>query len=410
MLGSMHRGGALMLAALALFATPAMAAPDPAAIHRHVLPLDPHLDIGVDFDGAATPASLDGPTQFDLPKARRGGLKAAGLAIFAPQEAETDATLAEARAIAEARHRIITGLATHYPDQVALARSPADVRRIAASGRLAIIETIVNGGAFVATLDDLDAWAARGVGIFGFVHAGHNRLADSSRPALVRGETAAGRWGGLSPLGRQAVDRLNRLGVLIDVSQLSDAAFDAVLKLSKAPVIATHSDIRARVDNSRNLTDAELDALKANGGVIAINAFSAYLRPRDPAFAARLEALKQEYGVSDAGTSTLSAAKAKEYDVRYHQLRATEPKATVADLVDAIDYAVKRIGIDHVAISSDFNHGGGIVGWADEGEAGTVTAELVRHGYGEADIAKLWSGNVLRVWDAARATGRTLSR
>lgn len=407
----MLKSTTLMLAALALFAgTAGVAAPDPAAIHRQVLPFDPHLDIGTDFDSAAVPASVDGPTQFDLPKVRRGGLKAAGLAVFAPQDVETDATLVQARAVAEAKHRIIAGLAARYPDQVTLARTPADVRRIAAAGRLAVVETIVNGGAFVDRLDDLDAWAARGVGIFGFVHAGHNRLADSSRPALVRAETAAGRWGGLSPLGKQAVARLNRLGVLIDVSQLSDAAFDQVLKLSKAPVIATHSDLRSLVDNSRNLTDAQLDALKANGGVVAINAFSAYLRPRDPAFAARLEALKREYGLSDAGTSTLAPAKAKEYDVRYHELRATEPKATVADLVAAIDQAVKRIGIDHVAISSDFNHGGGIVGWADEGEAGNVTAELVRHGYGEADIAKLWSGNVLRTWEAAQAAGRTLRR
>lgn len=399
---------AAMLAAGAPLAGSAVI--DPVAIHAHILPLDAHVDIGVDFDDAAVPANADGATQFDLPKVRRGGLKAAGLAVFVPQEAETDATLAHAREVAETKHRIITGLATRYPEQVALAHGPADVRRIAASGRLAIVETVVNGGAFVASLDDLDAWAAKGVAIFGFVHAGHNRLADSSRPALVRGETAAGRWGGLSPLGRQAVARLNRLGVLIDVSQLSDAAFADVLGLSTAPVMATHSDVRALVDNSRNLSDAQLDALKANGGVIAINAFGAYLRPHDPAITARLEALKREFGLSDAGNTPIDPARARDYDRRYHEIRATEPVPTVAHLVDAVDHAVKRIGIDHVALSSDFNHGGGIVGWANEGEAGNVTAELVRRGYGEADIARLWSGNVLRIWAAAQDEGVALRR
>ncbi len=386
----------------------AQAAPDPGAVHARILPFDAHLDIGTDFDSAAEPASVDGKTQFDLPKAARGGVKAVGLAVFAPQEAESDESLAKARAVADAKHRIITGLAERYPDRVGRATSPEQVRSITASDRLAVVETAVNGGAFVATLDDLDAWAARGVAIFGFVHAGHNRLADSSRPSLARGETAAGRSGGLSPLGKQAVARLNRLGVLIDVSQLSDAAFEQVLALSKAPVIASHSDLRALVDNSRNLSDAELDRLKANGGVIAINAFGAYLRPRDPAFAAKLDALKREFGLSDGGNAPLSPERAADYDKRYHDLRATEPKPSVADLVAVVDHAVKRIGIDHVALSSDFNHGGGIVGWQDEGEAGNVTAELLKHGYDEADIAKLWSGNLLRAWQEARDRGQAL--
>jgi microsomal dipeptidase-like Zn-dependent dipeptidase len=187
------------------------------------------------------------------------------------------------------------------------------------------------------------------------------------------------------------------------VSQLSDAAFAEVLSLSKAPVIASHSDLRALVDNGRNLTDAQLDALKKNGGVIAINAFSAYLRPRDPAFTAKLEALKAEFGLAGDNSAVLPLDKAKDYDRRYHELRATEPKASVADLVNAVDYAVKRIGIDHVAPSSDFNHGGGITGWADEGEAGNVTVELLKHGYTKEQIARLWSGNLLSVWGEAQA-------
>jgi microsomal dipeptidase-like Zn-dependent dipeptidase len=375
---------------------------DAAAIHAAVLPFDAHVDIPADFDSTATPASADGKGQFDLPKITRGGLKGAAVTVFVGQEAETPAYLASARKAAELKHQEIVEFTAHYPDKVERALTPADVRRIAAAGKFAVVESVVNGGAFVSSLDDLDAWASKGVRIFGFVHAGHNRLGDSSRPALVRGEGPS-RNGGLSPLGKQAVGRLNGLGVLIDVSQLSDAAFADVLAISKAPVIATHSDLRAIVDNSRNLSDAQLDALKTNGGVVAINAFSAYLRPRDPAFTAKLDALKAEYGLTSDSGASLPVDKAKDYDRRYHELRATEPKASVKDLADAVDHAVHRIGIDHVALSTDFNHGGGIVGWADEGDAGNVTAELVRRGYSQADIAKLWSGNVLRVWASAQA-------
>jgi len=403
----LRSGAALLAAGLLLGAIPvyvgqAHAGPAPVA---GIVPLDAHLDIAADFDSAANPAASDGQGQFDLVKIKRGGLKAGAIAVFVAQEAETPAYLASARQAAQAKHLVITGLARRYPADFEQALTPADVGRITAAGKFAIVESVVNGGAFVDSLDDLNAWAARGVRIFGFVHAGHNRLADSSRPALVRAEGPSHN-GGLSPLGKQAVGRLNDLGVLIDVSQLSDAAFADVLSLSRAPVIASHSDLRALVDNSRNLSDAQLDALRANGGVIAINAFSAYLRPRDPAFTAKLDALKAEYGLTSDNSASLPLDKAKEYDVRYHELRATEPKASVVDLVNAVDYAVKRIGVDHVALSSDFNHGGGITGWADEGETANVTAELVKRGYSEADIAKLWSGNVLRIWGDAQKRAR----
>jgi membrane dipeptidase len=201
--------------------------------------------------------------------------------------------------------------------------------------------------------------------------------------------------------------RLNALGVLVDVSQLSDPAFADVLRLSTAPLVATHSDVRALVDNSRNLTDAQLDSLKAKGGVIAINAFSAYLRPRDPAFTAKYAALQQQFGLTPDGKTVLPPDKLAEYQRQYLALHAAEPPATVTQLINAVDYAVKRIGIDHVALSSDFNHGGGIDGWQNEGEARGVTAELVRRGYDAAAIRKLWSGNVLRVWAEAQAKAGT---
>jgi len=390
-------------AALAAFAW--LAAPGQAR-ETAPLTLDAHIDIATDFDREGAPATGEGKTQFDLAQARRGGLDAAALAIFAPQQAETAETLAQARAVAERKYAIISGLADRYPAAAGLARTPAALRSIVQSGRFAIVEGVVNGGAFVDDVADLDRWAARGIAFFGFVHAGHNRLADSSRPALVRGEGAS-RHGGLSPLGREAVARLNLLGIVIDISQLSDAAADQVLALSSAPVIASHSDVRALVESGRNLTDDQLDRLKANHGVIALNAFSAYLRPHDAAIEARLAALRGEFGLDDART-ILPADKAAEYDKRYHAIRATEPKADLDALIAAVDHVVRRIGIDHVALSSDFNHGGGVIGWQSVADTANVTAALKAHGYVPADIAKIWSGNVLRVWQAAIDEGARL--
>ncbi|MFT6568773.1 MAG: microsomal dipeptidase-like Zn-dependent dipeptidase [Sphingomonas echinoides] len=285
-----------------------------------------------------------------------------------PQGPRDAASLTHAQSEIVARDAAIHAIYERNPTIAARALSPADVRHNAATHRFSVVESLLNTWPLGDDLDALDHWYGRGVRIVGFVHAGNNQWADSSRPALKRGDRPDEN-GGLTPLGKKAVARLNDLGVLIDVSQLSDAAFDQVLALSRAPVIASHSDIRAIVPNGRNLSDAQLDALKAKGGVIAINAFSHYLHNAAPAAA-------------DGAAPP-------------------EQRATVAELVDAIDYAVRRIGIAHVAISSDFNHGGGVVCWSHVGETGGVTAELRKRGYTPPQIAALWSGNVLRVWQAA---------
>jgi microsomal dipeptidase-like Zn-dependent dipeptidase len=371
-----------------------------APLAAQTLTIDPHVDLPKSATQPGWSGRSDPGSQFDLDRAKRGGLNAAAIALFVPQGPRDAASLARAQAELRARDAAIHAIAERNPDRAELALTPADVRRIAASGRFALVESLLNAWPLGDDLDQIDHWYSHGVRIFGFVHAGHNQFADSSRPALQFGDRPAEN-GGLSPLGKAAVRRLNDLGILIDVSQLSDAAFDQVLALSRAPVIATHSDVRSLVDTSRNLTDGQLDALKAKGGVIAINAFSAYLRARSPETLKAVADLQREFGLSPAGGTVLPPDKQTEYDRRFHDIVGKEPKASVADLVNAVDYAVKRIGIDHVALSSDFNHGGGVIGWSDEGELPNVTAELRRRGYSPADIGKLWSGNVLRVWQAA---------
>jgi membrane dipeptidase len=247
----------------------------------------------------------------------------------------------------------------------------------------------------------IDLYFSSGVRTFGFTHAGNNDFADSSRPI---GDDKPGEHGGLSPIGREAVDRLNKLGVIIDVSQLTPQGVLQTIKLSKAPVVATHSAIKALVDSPRNLSDLELDAIKSTGGVVHIVAFSYYLKAPPLDLHKKYRELAGRY---KQDTRDLT----KEQDDQLHrELYALAPKdATVSDLVNAIDYAVKRIGIDHVGISSDFNHGGGVIGWKDESEALNVTKELVRRGYAEDQIAKLWGGNFLRVFREVEAVAKRLN-
>lgn len=334
-------------------------------IDKRILTFDSHVDLPFDYPGAAA----DGKTQLDLPKVERGPLKGAAVAVFVPQGPRTPEGYAKAREEAAKKIGLIKGIAEQNPDRAALAYSPADVRRIAGQGKFAVVISLLNAYPLGSDLSQIDEWYQRGVRVFGFVHAGHNDWADSSRPSKALGNGPE-EHGGLSDLGKRGVARLNELGVLIDVSQLSTPAFRQVLSLSKAPVVATHSGVKGIVDNSRNLSDEELALLQKNGGVIQVVAFSNYLRP-----------LPKDASAESA------------------------PRGTVAQLVDAITYAVKKIGIDHVGISSDFNHGGGVIGWDNEGECQNVTVELLRRGYSEKDIAKLWGGNFLRVWTEAQKAG-----
>jgi membrane dipeptidase len=341
-------------------------------IHKRIIAFDSHLDLPFDYSGAGA----DGSTQFDLPKVQRGLLKGAALAVFVPQGPRTPEGFKKAREDADKKLALIKAVAEQNPKLAELAYTPADVRRIASEGKFAVVISLLNAYPLGTDLSQIDEWYKRGVRVFGYVHAGHNDWADSSRPNKSLGN-ATEEHGGLSELGKQGVARLNQLGVLIDVSQLSSPAFKQVLSLTKAPVAATHSGVKSIVNVGRNLSDEELELIRKNGGVAQIVAFSNYLRAAP------------ETATPEPSTKAKPA-----------------PPATVAQLVNAIDYAVKKIGIDHVGIASDFNHGGGVTGWQNEGEALNVTVELLRRGYKENDIAKLWGGNFLRVWAEAQKAAK----
>ncbi|THD81678.1 MAG: membrane dipeptidase [Phenylobacterium sp.] len=386
-------------AALALGASGAVFAQtsDPAAqIHRRVLTLDSHVDVLLPRTPPATP-------QAGLSQLRAGGVDAVVLAVFAPTGPPTPEGYAAARTEALAKLAAIKALVRDNPQDAELALSAADVPRIVGSGKIAVLVGFLNAYWLNGDVAGFDRLYADGVRVAGLAHAGNNAFADSSRPQAGAGEPN----GGLSEAGKAAVRRLNDLGVLVDVSQLTPKGVFQTLEISRVPVVATHSDVRALVDATRNLSDAEIDAIARKGGVIQVTPFNAYLVPRPAGYDARLAALRQQYGLPPgAGDQGLAALEPSRQAGFLDAYRALYPRADLKQYVDHIDYIAKRVGVDHVGIGSDFNHGAGITGFADESEAPNLTRELVARGYTEAQIAQIWGGNFLRVLAAAEAARR----
>jgi membrane dipeptidase len=415
-----------MLLASLLSAIPALAAAQAAgaddaalmararAIHQRVITLDTHNDINPANFTAERNYTQPLETQVNLPKMERGGLDASFFIVYVGQRDDFtaegyrrayDAAIDKFRAI----HRLTDTLA---PDRIGLALTADDVRRIAASGRKVALIGVENGYPLGEDLGRVGEFYTLGARYLSLAHNGHSQLSDSNT-----GEQDGWRWNGLSPLGIQAVSELNRVGIMIDVSHPSKASMMQTIALSQAPVIASHSAIRALCDHSRNLDDEQLLALKRNGGVVQVVAFNSYVKtppPPSPERTAAVAALRTDFGLprgGRGGLGTLSPERRAEFQRRMRDLDRQfppPPRATVKDFVDHIDYAVKLIGIDHVGISSDFDGGGGVEGWNDAGETFNVTLELVRRGYTEPQIAQLWSGNLLRVMEQVQAVARRL--
>lgn len=388
-------------------------------LQERIISFDSHITVPLDFGTEGSEADKDTARQFDLIKAGRGRLSGAALSILAWPEMWNGANaphhptagfVEEARHQRETRYRIIQGMVRDFPNQTAIAYSPADLRRIASEGKVAVVISLLNAYAMGDDLNQLDQWAARGMRLFGFSYVGNNDWADSSRPLPFFNDTRDA-LGGLSPIGKQAVQRLNDLGVVIDVSQMSSKALDDVASLTRAPLVASHSAPRALVDIPRNLSDREMQQIKATGGVIQVVGFSTYLRPLSQPTLDKLNALRQRFDLGplqglenalmpgDAVITIWPEQRFGEYASALYGILDEEPKASLKDYVDAIDYTVKKVGIDHVGISSDFNEGGGVLGWMSVADNRNVTAELIQRGYSDIEIAKLWGENYLRVWE-----------
>jgi len=416
------------------------------AIHERVITLDTHNDISPNNFTAERNYTQRLENQVNLPKMVEGGLDVSFMIVYVGQAQDFTPegykkAYDEAMAKFDAVHRLTETIA---PDKIGLALTPADVQRIAASGRKVAMIGIENAYPLGEDLKNIKAFYDRGGRYLSLAHNGHSQWSDSNT-----GEAQGWKWNGLSPLGKQAIAEMNRVGMMIDISHPSKESSMQTFALSKAPVIASHSGVRALCNHSRNMDDEQLQALKKNGGVIQVVAFATYVKcePAPAQRAPALEKLYQEYGVpvaagrgaggggrgaapaagapggaagaggqaarggggggrggrgnaTQAAIDSLPPDKRVEFNRQLAKIDSMYPapaRATVADFVNHIDYAVKLIGIEHVGISSDFDGGGGVTGWNDASETFNVTLELVKRGYTEEQIAKIWSGNLLRV-------------
>jgi membrane dipeptidase len=395
----------LLLAGLALpFASEAGRAPrevsetEARALHGRVLTLDTHVDIGRGYATDQLDPGRFTRAQVDLPKMRAGGLDAKFLIVFTSQGALDEAGYAKAAASAEDSYRAIRRAIEAYPDQIALATTADEVESIHASGRKVALIGMENAYPLGPSIEGVPLWAERGVRYVGLTHMGHNQFGGSSNPNPALGD--APEDGGLTPLGRDLVMALNDHGILVDISHVGKRSMLEAVALSRAPVIASHSGASGRYANARNLDDEQLKAIRDNGGVAQMVAFRSYVAALAPEVAAGIAELRAKHIAN--GWDAASEADIAAYNQGVLDLRARYSDVGLDAFVDHIDYAVDLIGIDHVGIASDFDGGGGVVGWDNAAETLNVTWELMRRGYSEDEIGKLWSGNVLRLLRAAQ--------
>jgi membrane dipeptidase len=402
------RMGLLMGAALvALLSGPVSAQAVPKKVvqlHQTLLTLDSHLD---------TPASLDLPgwsideehgvhldyTQVDLPRMKKGGLDGGFWAIYTSQGPLTVEGFRKARDFAILRGVSIREMVAADPSNFALALEAKDAAPIAAAGKRVVYMSIENAYPLGEDVSLLQTFYDMGVRVAGFAHFAHNQFADSSTDPSKKP-----RFGGLSPLGKQLLSEMNRLGVVPDASHSSDQVLDDLLALSTTPVLLTHSGCKAVYDHPRNIDDAHLKALAAKGGVIQMNAFGTYLKASKPN-PERQKAMGALFASMREGAK-MSAEKRAELLAKRQEIDRLYPdtdRATFEDFMAHMLHALKVVGPDHVGIGADWDGGGGVVGMEDVLGLPKITDALLEAGYSEADVAKIWSGNVLRVLAAAEA-------
>lgn len=376
---------------LAGCATAPRTAPD-AGLHGRLLTLDTHLDTPLHFTRAGWSfadrhTAADDLAQLDLPRMADGNLDGGFFVIYTGQGPLTAQGYAAARAFALRRSDEIDTTLARFPDRILPARSAADAARITAAGKLVAFKSIENSYPLGEDLNLLAEFHRRGVRMVGPVHSANNQFADSA--------TDKPRWNGLSPLGERWVAEMNRLGMLIDASHASDAAFDRMLALSRTPMILSHSGSRTIFDHPRNLDDQRIRKLAASGGAICMT--SIYLSPmRLGPERAALFAKLEEIG-------TLSPAEQADLTARWRALDRTE-RLWAADFeayMAALLHVIRVAGVDHVCFGADWDGGGGIAGLDDITALPKVTARLKAAGYSDVDLAKMWSGNVLRLLDRA---------
>ena len=377
------------------------------AVHARVFTLDAHADIEI-HGKPSMYVGADGLSKVSPEKMEQGGLNAVVMALAVGPMPRTADGYAAAKTIAEEKLLAVKTLVANDSNGIRLVTGSDDLLGTIADGDKAIILSLQNALIFGTESTAVDYFFERGVRMFALTHMGHNDFADSSRPlfnAATGVREPSAEHGGLSSKGVAAVQRLNALGAVIDISQLSTEAALQVIDNSAAPVVASHSNARALTDVSRNLSDVEIKRLAAGGGVIHVAPFAGYLfDSQDPGIDTALRSLRREAGIDEDYLYPFELYwEIDDPAVKTTFLRNARDllgPISLATMLNHIDYIVGLVGIDHVGIGTDFNHGSGISGYIDASESFNVTAGLLRRGYSEAEVQKIWGGNFLRVWKA----------
>ena len=382
--------------------------PSSQAAPAHMMMLDTHLDTPINFgrpgwDIMDAHSFAGDQSQVDYPRMVKGGLDGGFFAIYTPQGPRTPEGFAAARDAALKRGVEIHEMVARHSDKFALALRADDAARIAASGKRIVFMSMENSYPLGKDLTLLKTFYDLGVRMAGPVHFTNNDLGDSAT------DPKGPEWHGLSPMGKEFVAEANRLGIVLDASHASDDVFDQMLALSVAPIILSHSSARAVFNHPRNIDDARIQKLAAAGGVIQINSYSDYLidTPNNPTHEAAIRALGVKYG----SFRTLAGEKLKSYMAERHAVEARYPipKATMDDLMAHVLHTVKLVGTDHVGIGLDWDGGGGVTGMDDVSGLPEISKRLLAAGYTQADLAKIWGGNALRVMRAVEAKAAELA-
>ena len=383
------------------------------AIHTSALTLDAHADIEIPGKPSSYVGS-DGLSKVAPQKMRTGGLDAVVMAIAVGPMPRNAEGYSAAKAIAQTKLEAVKALANDKTNNSTITLNSNELITAHNEGKSALVLGFQNALILGTELVGINTLFNSGVRVFALTHMGHNDFADSSR-TIFNGETGTrepdAEHGGLSALGKAAVERINSLGGIMDISQLSTKAALQVIELSISPVIASHSNVRALTSVSRNLSDKEIDRIGETGGVIHVAPFRGYLfNSSDPDMDSNIRAVRKESGIDEDYLYPFELYwEIDDIDLKKDFLTRISTllgPIGLNEMVDHIDYIAKRIGVDHVGIGTDFNHGSGIEGFDDASEALNVTVELLKRGYSKDDIVKIWGGNFIRVWQAAEAKSR----
>jgi len=368
-------------------------------IRAEIITFDSHIDIPFDFmENPNHDPGDNSDMQVDIPKMQKGGMDAGFFVVYVPQGPLNEAGFKNAKELAEKKFKAIVNMTRSYSSKITLALSPKDIYRAKENNLLSAAIGIENGYTIGEDISLIDYYYSLGARYMTLAHIGHNQISDSSIPSK-RLNNSEKMHNGISSFGRKVIKRMNNIGMMVDISHISEeAAFEAI-QLSRSPVIASHSCAKSIADHPRNLSDDLILALASKGGVIQVVAFPNYVKVDNSRFFSIMELGKEVAKIyGDRNFIPSMHAIKDEYTEGMKEINKRYPLPSVDDLIDHIDYIVELVGIDYVGISSDFGGGGILEGWIDASQTNFVTERLRKRGYSENDIKKIWGENILRVW------------